>query len=167
VPIPAITPGQFALLWIAAMLVSFVAAVSLRKAQGLPVFKPTFSNVEAQQSWRSGASSRGLMGSLAWVNNCLWFVLTRDALHMGAHFPFNLFMPRFMANLDLDIPLSAISLVEERSGRFRGSYLRVTYQVTERASDQPRTEYVDLRADRGGRFVRLLKEKVRARSTSE
>ena len=47
------------------------------------------------------------MGSLARANNCLWFALTRDTLHVGAHFPFNMFMPRFIAGLDLTIPAGA------------------------------------------------------------
>lgn len=55
------------------------------------------------------------MGSLARANNCLWFALTRDTLHVGAHFPFNMFMPRFIADLDLTIPVVAISSVSEKT----------------------------------------------------
>jgi hypothetical protein len=157
-----ITPEQFFGLWIAATVVMFVAAVSFRKAQRLPLFRPTFSNVVIQRGWRSGASSRGLMGPLAWANNCLWFVLTRDVLHVGPHFPFNLFMPRFVAYLDLDIPVSAMTSVEERSGRLRGSYVRVTYEVKDGESGHSRSEYIDLRPERGDNFFVVLQEKLRA-----
>jgi hypothetical protein len=141
--------------------VTFGGAALLRKAQRLPFFRPKFPDAEVQQNWRSGASSLGLMGSLARANNCLWFALTGDTLHVGAHFPFNMFMPRFIAGLDLTIPVAAISSVSEKTAILGGDYVRVEYEVTDATRGVVRTEYVDLWPRRGDHFFTILHEKAR------
>jgi hypothetical protein len=163
-PFP-ITPRQFVWLWLAIMTVTFSAAAIHRRAQRLPFFRPTFPDVEVQQTWRSGASSVGLMGRLARARNCLWFAVTRDALHVGVHFPFNMFMPRFIAALDLTIPVATISSVSDETGPRGGGHVRVEYEVTD-ARGVVRTESVDLWPQRGDRFVEILSGKVRARRTA-
>jgi hypothetical protein len=159
-PFP-ITPRQFVWLWLAVVGVTFGGAALLRRAQGLPFFRPKFPDAEVQQNWRSGTSSIGLMGSLARAKNCLWFALTRDTLHVGAHFPFNMFMPRFIAGLDLAIPVAAISSVTEKTATLGGDYVRVEYEVTDATRGVVRTEHVDLWPRRGDHFFNILHEKAR------
>jgi hypothetical protein len=159
-PFP-ITPRQFLWLWLAVAAVTFGAAALFRRAQGLPFFRPKFPDAEIQQNWRSGASSVGLLGSLAGANNCLWFALTRDTLYVGAHFPFNMFMPRFVAGLDLTIPVASISSVSEKTAMSGGGYVRVDYEVTD-ARGVVTTEHVDLWPRRRDHFVSILRNKVRA-----
>ena len=101
------------------------------------------------------------MGSLARANNCLWFALTRDTLHVGAHFPFNMFMPRFIAGLDLTIPVATISSVSEKSATFGGDYVRVEYEVKDATRGVVRTERVDLWPRRGDHFFDILRDKAR------
>jgi len=148
-------------LWLAVVAVTFGCAAVLRRAQKLPFFRPKFSDAEVQQTWRSGASSVGLLGGLARAQSCLWFALTRDTLHVGAHFPFNMFMPRFIAGLDLTIPVATISSVSEKTASSGGDYVRVEYEVKDAARGGVRTEYVDLWARRGDHFFSILDERVR------
>lgn len=157
----AITPQQFVWLWLAAVVAAFAAAASLRKARRLPLLRPKFPDAEVQQSWRSGASSLGLMRGLGRANNCLWFALTRDTLHVGAHFPFNMFMPRFLTNLDLTIPVASMSSVSEQTARMGGDYVRVAYEVTDKTRGVVRTEHIDLWPRRGDHFFDILHEKAR------
>ena len=159
-PLP-ITPRQFVWLWLAALAVTVSGAALFRRAQRLPFFRPKFPDAEVQENWRSGRSSLGLMGSLVGANNCLWFALTRDALHVGVHFPFNMFTARFIADLDLTIPVAAISSVSEKSAMLGGDYVRVEYEVTDAARGVVRMEYVDLWPRRRCHFVNILREKAR------
>lgn len=154
-----ISPTQFIWLWLGTMTLMVAAATIWRKAQRLPFFRPQFSDVEVQRTWTTGASSVGLMGSLARANNCLWFVLTKDALHVGAHFPFNLFMPRFIVGLDLSIPVATISSVTEKTA-FSGNYVRVDYEVEDPARGVVRIEHLDLWSRRGDHFFNILQENV-------
>jgi hypothetical protein len=66
-----------------------------------------------------GRSSIGLTKFLGRARNCLWFALTGDTLHVGAHFPFNLFIGGF----DLTIPVATISAVSKKDAD-RGTRLR-------------------------------------------
>ena len=156
-----VTATQFVALWLAALGMAFVTSALLRKAKGLPFFQPKFTDVEARQSWISGASSRGLFGRFTVLNNAMWVVLTRDVLHVGAHFPFNMLMPTILTRFDLDIPVAAISSIEEKSSLFGVQWLRVTYDV-KGPTERKATAYVDLRPRRGDRFAEVLREKVRA-----
>ena len=156
-----LTERQFFIVWIAVAvgITGFMAL--LRRSAGLPFFQPKLANVELRQNWISGGSSVGLMGSLGWANNCLWFALTDDTLYVGAHFPFNMFMPRIFMQLDLAIPVATITSVSEKTGSLRGDWVRVEYQ----AASTARTEYVDLRVRRDDRFLEILQEKAaRARA---
>ena len=159
-PFP-IEPKYFAWLFLATTAITFGCAVLLRRAQRLPFFRPEFPDVEVQQSWRSGASSVGLVGSLGPANNCLWSALTGDTLHVGPHFPFNMFMPRFIIGLDLTIPIADITAVSEKTASFVGDYVRVEYKVTDAQRGVIRKEYVDLWPRRGDHFFNILHEKVR------
>jgi len=159
-PFP-IAPAQFIWLWLAFVVVTFGSAAVMRKAQGLPFFRPSFPAAEIQQSWRSGKSSLGLMGSLSGAKNCLWFVLTSDTLHVGAHFPFNMFVPRFLTDFDLKIPVATITSVSEKSAIFGDGYVRIEYEVRDVSRGRVRTEHVDLWARRGDNFVDVLRDKVR------
>jgi hypothetical protein len=160
-PFP-ITPRQFVWLWLATLVATFVTAFFLRRAQGLPFFRPEFPASAVQQTWISGASSRGLLGRFARSNNCLWFALTNDTLYVGAHFPFNLFMPRFLAQLDLTIPIATISSVTEKSSLFGGGLVRIAYDANDGTRGIAREEYVDLYPRRGDHFVDILNDRVRA-----
>lgn len=91
----------------------------------------------------------------------MWFALTRDTLHVGPHFPFNLFMPRFFAGLDLAISVAAISSVSKKAAVRGGDYLRVEYEVSNETRGIVRTEYVDLRPMRGDDLFNVLHEKAR------
>jgi hypothetical protein len=102
-------------------VVTFGVAALLWRAHRLPLLRPKFTDAEVQETWTSGASSSGLMGSAARANNCLWFALTRDKLHVGTHFPFNIFMPLFVARLDLEIPIATISSVSQENPRSGGA----------------------------------------------
>ena len=162
-PFP-ITARQFFWLWLAVVAVTFGGAALPRRAQGLPFFRPKFPDAEVQQNWRSGRSSVGLMGTLARAKNCLWFALTRNTLHVGAHFPFNMLMPRPIAGLDLAIPVAAISSVSEMTATLGGDYVRVAYEVTDATRAVVRTEHVDLWPRRGDHFFDILREKARMAS---
>ena len=132
------------------------------QVQGLPFFRPRFRDVEVQQTWRSAASSLGLFGSLAPANNCVWFTLTGDTLYVGAHFPFNMFMPRPIVGLDLTIPVADIGTsVSKTTTRFGDDRVRVEYQVTDTTRGITRTEHVVLWPRRGDRFFDILHEKAR------
>jgi hypothetical protein len=143
-------------------MLPIVVGVAYRKAKGLPMFQPPFPDVELRENWISGASSLGLLGGLAKVNNALWYVLTREALNTGAHFPFNLVMIRFVADFDLRIPIASILTVEETSSFWRGFYVRVTYSAPDKTKRAGGTAYVDLTSRRGDELSRALREKVRA-----
>jgi hypothetical protein len=91
----------------------------------------------------------------------VWFALTRDTLHVGAHFPFNLFMPRFFTGLDLAISVAAISYVSKKTAALGGDYVRVEYEVRDETRGIVRTEYVDLWPTRGDHFFNVLQEKAR------
>jgi hypothetical protein len=160
-PFP-IDPAQFVWLWLAVAVATFGGAALLRGAQGLPFFLPKFPDAEIQQTWRSGAASAGLLGRLARANNCLWFVLTRDTLHVGMHFPFNMFLPPFIARLDLTIPVGTISSVSEDKAILGGDFVRVTYAVPNATGGVARMEHVDLWPASGDHFVDVLREKARA-----
>jgi hypothetical protein len=157
----SIGPREIASLWLSFAALTIGGAAVLRRAQRLPFFRPKFPDAAIQQSWRSGRSSVGLLGRLARADNCLWFTLTRDTLHVGAHFPFNMFMPRFIAGLDLTIPVVAISSVSEETASWGGGYVRVAYEVTDKTRGFVRTEHVDLWPKRGDHFFNILHDKVR------
>jgi hypothetical protein len=48
-PFP-ITPQQFVWLWFGGMVTTFGVAALLRRAQGLPFFRPRFADVEMEQN---------------------------------------------------------------------------------------------------------------------
>src|SRR3954470_10871673 len=149
----AIRPQQLAGLWFAMFGLTVISALMMRRIAGRPVFKPTFPQAELEQRWCSGNSSRGLMGRLAWANNCLWIVVARDGLHVGLHFPFNLFTPRFMIGFDVDVPPANITSVERRSRWLGPDIVRVTYRDP-RATHA--TSHVDLAPRDVDRLVRAL-----------
>jgi hypothetical protein len=155
------TPEQFVWIWLAFVAFTFGSAALVRRVQGLPFFRPRFRDVEIQQTWRSAASSKGLFGSLAPVNNYAWFTLTGDTLYVGAHFPLNMFMPRPLGGLDLTIPVADISSVSKTTSRAGDESVRVAYQVTDTTRGIVRTENVVLWPKRGDRFFDILREKAR------
>ena len=149
-------------LGLAIAAITFGAAAIMRKAQRLPFFQPRFPDPERQESWRTVASSIGLMGRFVQANNFGWFVLTRDALHVGAHFPLNMFIPRFLAALDLTIPIAMMKTVSMESWRGQ-SYLCIQYEVvTDEAQGIVSTAEVDLWPEAPERLLFTLNEKIRA-----
>ena len=140
--------------------VTLVVAIVLRRAQRLPFFKPTFDTAIVSQNWRSAASTRGLLKRRGWSRNCTWFVLTDDRLCVGVHFPFNLFMPRFLSGLDVTIPIDAMSRVELCSTFFKGTFVRVTYEATDEARGVVSAEQIDLQPERDSDFFVVLHHKV-------
>jgi hypothetical protein len=158
---PPFTPEQFVRAWIVVMVSTIAGAAIYRKAQRLPFFRPRFPDAERQENWRTVASSIGLMGRFVQANNFGWFVLTRDALHVGAHFPLNMFIPRFLSALDLTIPIAAMKAVSMESARGQ-SYLCVQYEVvTDEAQRITSTAEVDLWPTAPERLLFTLNEKIR------
>ena len=104
-----------------------------------------------------GRSSRGLTASLGRARNCLWFALTGDTLHVGAHFPFSL----FMRGLDLTIPVATISAVSKEAPTVGADYVRVEYEVTDPTRGIVRGERVDIWPWRVDELFNPLHEKVR------
>ena len=164
-PLP-FTPRQFVWVWLGMAGLLFAAAAVVRWASGLPFFRPRFRGAEVEQTWVSAASSLGLVaglfGSSGRANNCMWFTLTSDTLYVGVHFPFNMFMPRFMVGFDLTIPVADVSSVSNTTGRSEDQSVRVAYEITDDALGIVSTAHVLLWPKRGDRFFEILRDKVRA-----
>ena len=139
----------------------FGVTALLRKAQGLPFFKPKLEGIEHAESWISGRTSRGLMGFFAGANNCLWLILTGDTVRVGAHFPFNMFFPPFLVLFDLEIPVGAITGVEEKKKFLMGTWLRIAYEYPDR-DGRTKSGWIELRPRHGEGLARALGEKARA-----
>lgn len=152
-----ISPGQFALLWLASGAVAFGGAAIFRRVQGLPFFRPRFPDAEVLGNWVDGRSSIGLTKLLGRARNCLWFALTGDTLYVGAHFPFNMFIGGF----DLTIPVATISSVSKKTPAVGADYVRVEYEVTDRTRGIVRKERVDIWPWRCDGLFNMLDEKAR------
>ena len=157
-----LTPKQFLLLWTAGAIVMFGTVVGMRWLQRRPFFKPHFDGVEFDENWCSGASSAGLMGELGWARNCLWIVVARGQLHVGAHFPFNLFLPRFLLGLDLSVPITSVISVETMRSSWTGEHVKVSYSVTDDARGIISTRYITVQCKRSDRFTGILREGIAA-----
>jgi hypothetical protein len=154
-------PDEFLLRFFGGVAALFVVTALLRRAQGLPFFKPKVDGVEHAENWLSGRTSRGLIGVLSGANNCLWFILTSDTVRVGAHFPFNMFFPPFLLRFDLEIPVGAITSVEEKSKFLMGKWLRIAYEYPDR-DGRTKSGWVELRPRNGEGLARALGEKARA-----
>ena len=161
----AIDPTKFVVLWAVTAVGAFVTGAVMRRARRLPFFKPAFDAPQFNENWCSGASDRGLLGSLGLARNCLWIVVTADELRIGPHFPFNLFYLPFVLDLDVTVSTQTIVSVEETRSLFKGDYLRVTYEAADPGGVVVRTRHLDLQPKRREALARLLQEKLRLRKT--
>jgi hypothetical protein len=157
-PAFSVTPAQIAVMWVGSMATMVVALALLRRRKGLPVFKPVLPVVTVEQTWCSGKSSDTPFGLFGWARNCLWVVLTPDALRIAAHFPFNLFLPRFLFDLDVEIPVGAITAVTEERGGLPGDYLRVSYEKGDGVA-----HHFDLQVRDPKRLAAALQAKLRVK----
>jgi hypothetical protein len=154
-------PAEFLATFFGIVFAMFGATALLRRAQGQTFFQPKVSGVELRENWISGRSSRGFFAAMSNANNCLWFMVTADVFRVGAHFPFNLFFPGFLVRLDLEIPVGAITAVEEKSRFLSGKWVRVSYEYADR-DGRPKTAWVELRPRTGKALYEVLQEKARA-----
>ena len=154
-------PEEFLGLFFGVVVGLFGTVALLRKAQGQPFFQPKVAGVELRENWISGRSSRGFFAVMSNANNCLWFMLTADVFKVGAHFPFNLFLPGFMVRFDLDVPVGAITKVEEKSRFLSGKWVRVHYEYPDR-DGRPKSAWIELRPRTGHALSETLREKARA-----
>jgi hypothetical protein len=152
-------PEEFLGLFFGVVVGLFGTVALLRRAQGLPFFQPKVAGVELRENWISGRSSRGFFAVMSNANNCLWFMVTADRFRVGAHFPFNLFLPGFMVRLDLEIPVEAITAVQEKRRFLSGKWVRVGYEYADR-DGRPKSAWVELRPRKGDALVATLREKA-------
>jgi len=162
---PLMSPGTFLAIWFATLFGTIAVALIVWRVERRPLFKPRFPDRELEESWCSGMSTSGLMGAMGWANNCLWIVLARDTLHAGVHFPFSLFLPRFLIGFDVHIPVSAIRAVDKETSFLKGTRLKVTYERPGSLPGVVRTERLELRP-RGDRLFEELRARVAERSTT-
>jgi hypothetical protein len=155
-----LTGPQFFAVWLGVVVWTFGVGMLMRRAQRLPFFQPKIAGVEIQENWISGRSSRGFFAVMSNANNCLWFMLTADVFRTGAHFPFNLFIPGFMVRFDVEVPVDAITKVEEKSRFLSGTWVRVEYEYADR-DGRPKSAWVELRPRNGYGLVETLREKAR------
>ncbi|HVU50379.1 MAG TPA: hypothetical protein VHL80_06815 [Polyangia bacterium] len=153
-------PEEFLGMFFGFAVALFGTVALLRKAQGLPFFQPKVAGVELRENWVSGRSSRGLLAVMSNANNCLWFMVTGDLFKVGTHFPFNLFLPGFMVRFDVDIPLEAITNVEEKSRFLSGKWVRVAYEHADR-DGRPKSAWIELRPRTGHALLEVLRGKAR------
>lgn len=151
-----LTHEQFVFLWVAWVIVTVGTAMGLRRLQRLPFFKPRFGDVQFDENWCSGASSAGLMGKLGWARNCLWIVVDGDHLHVGPHFPFNLFLLRFFFGLDLSVPLVAVTSVE--GGAF--ARVKISYSVSDDARGVTSARSLTVQCWHPDRLIEILRERM-------
>ena len=76
------------------LLTLAVSSVLYRLSKAKPLLKPDFLDSRFNTTWCSGRSDRNILARLTGAKNLLWVIVTRDHLHVGPHFPFNLmFLP--------------------------------------------------------------------------
>src|SRR5262245_2287914 len=103
------------IIWLGFIAALFTSRIIARCWNGKNVFRPKFDNPTFEETWRSGVSSISRFGG---VYSFLWMVDCDIALHVGPHFPFNLFAPDSF-RLEFDIPGERIIGVE-KVNRFLG-----------------------------------------------
>jgi hypothetical protein len=88
--------------------------------------------------------------------------VTDDSLRVGAHFPFNLFLPRFLLGLDLSIPLKSVTSVEKARSFWAGECVTVSYSVADDTRGIVSTQHIWVRPTRSERFIGIVRERSAA-----
>jgi hypothetical protein len=110
--------------WVIAVL---VASIIFRLTRSKAIFKPGLSHAMFAENWRSGRSLQNFVTRIGGANNCLWVVVTNDALRVAPHFPFNLFFLPEIYGLEYTIALARIRSVEPLPGALRRNRVRIAF----------------------------------------
>jgi hypothetical protein len=132
-PLAFAVTGLVALLWIVG---HSVASLVFRIRTGRFVFPPRFPDALHCESWISGVGPQRVLFLRPGASQCLWVVVLRERLLVGAVFPFNLFPPEWMG-FEYDIPSNRIISVTER----RPSVGRARVAIRFRSDDGAEVEF--------------------------
>jgi hypothetical protein len=144
------------LLWLMAMMgVAIFAIVAVRavlgRRRGDSVTLPPLPDARFCETWLSGSA-----GFFAAARNCLWVSVTADALLIGLHFPFSLFIPRWLG-LEARIAPADILALESKRTFLQGTQLTIRFR---NAGGRPQSIALNLRQEDA--FVSSVKELCRA-----
>ena len=142
-------PWLFAAMVLATIAIAGIRAI-LKRRRGEFVLRPILANALFDETWVSGGT--GLLSS---ARNCLWVTLTDDALFIGLHFPFSVFVPRWFG-LEAKITPGNVIAIENRQTFLQGSLLAIRFRD---GDGRPRT--IDLKLRREDTFVRHLRDVCR------
>jgi hypothetical protein len=124
------TPVAFPTMFLVALAwVALVVGVSLlvRRRRGQYILRPAFPDALHLERWQSGRSLRNLATRLGGASGCLWVAVTRDALHVGLHFPFNMAFIGDFYRLEHHVDVRAVRGVEQGRSLFGGRTVRVRF----------------------------------------
>jgi hypothetical protein len=110
-----------------------VSSVVYRLSKAKPILKLHFSDSRFAETWCSGQSDRSVLARLAGAKNVLWVIVTKDHLHVGPHFPFNLMFLPEVFGWDHRVPGKTIMDVRETSS---GSHGRVLIRYRHKTGDE-------------------------------
>jgi hypothetical protein len=104
-----------------AILLGALAAASIfyRMHKAKPILRPEFSAPRFAETWCSGRSDRSSLARLAGAQNILWVAVTKDTLHAGPHFPFNLMFFAEAFGWDHRVPVHTIISIRATPGSAR------------------------------------------------
>jgi hypothetical protein len=103
------------------------ARVIYRRWSGKFLLRPKFANPLFEETWQSGRSLRGIVTRFCGANRCLWIVVTDGVVHIGPHFPFNLFAPD-CHGLEHSIPGETIIAVDRIDRLFWSPKVRIQFR---------------------------------------
>ncbi len=145
------------LIWITFVATMILSAVIYRRWLGLNFFRPKFANPLFEETWQSGRSLRNIFSRFGGANSCLWIVVANGTLHIGPHFPFNVFVTGFYG-LEQKIPVDKIIAVEKINRLFRKPAVRIDFR-----QDLIGEEAFEIVCNQSDKLVTVLNE-IRSKS---
>ena len=125
--------------------------VFLKRRHGEIVSRPPVGTARFGETWISGSG-----GGFASARNCMWVAVTDDAVIVGLHFPFSVFVPRWLG-LEARIAPENLLAIENRKTFFGGSQLAIRFR-----NDEGRVRSIELNLRREDAFVGQVRELCRA-----
>ncbi len=117
---------------IAALLCFALIAGSFfyRTQKSKPILRPQFSQVRFEETWCSGRSDRSFLSRMVAARHLLWVAVTKDALHVSPHVPFNLMFFAEAFGWDHRVPGRTIVDIRESSQSSGGTRVAIRYRHT-------------------------------------
>lgn len=111
-----------------ALLGITAGSIAYRLQKSKPILRPEFLSARFTETGCTGRSDRNVLARLLIAKSILWVAVTKDELHVGPLFPFNLMFFPEAFGLDHRVPGKAILQVREIFSTPQGSGVLVKYR---------------------------------------